>query len=42
MPQAEKVIKTKFEAPRGWIAGVEGGARDVESSTIRWLTLCAA
>ena len=23
MPQAEKVIKTKFEAPRGWIAGVE-------------------
>ncbi|NDG92153.1 MAG: hypothetical protein EBY55_03325 [Gammaproteobacteria bacterium] len=23
MPQAEKVIKTDLEAPRGWIAGVE-------------------
>ena len=23
MPQAEKVIKTEFEAPRGWISGVE-------------------
>ena len=23
MPQAEKVIKTDSEAPRGWIAGVE-------------------
>ena len=23
MPQAEKVIKTESEAPRGWIVGVE-------------------